>query len=303
MTNSIRTRILLVSLAAILTIVFSTSSSARSRVDTVQFHSELINATLPYNVLLPADYDSSRVSRYPVLYLLHGLTGHYTDWLSRTNLADYAAQYRLIVVTPEGNDSWYIDSGTVLSSKYESYILMELIPDVQRRYRTIEARYGRAIAGLSMGGYGAIKFGLKSPSTFNFVASMSGAFGVTRFADPDVPAGAWQQSLKVFGPVGSGTRKQNDVFELIKELPANRISALPFFYFDCGTEDSTLIFPYNRELAGLMSEKKIAHEYRQLPGDHSWSYWDRQVQEVLKIAVRMFGAPTKQSTKARTRGA
>ena len=296
--NHIRFLLLFVTLSVVLGGPLSSQISAKARVDTVQFRSELINATLPYNVLLPSDYDSSHVSRYPVLYLLHGLTGHYTDWLSRTNLAEYAAQYRLIVVTPEGNDSWYIDSGTVPSSKYESYILMELIPDVQRRYRTIEARYGRAIAGLSMGGYGAIKFGLKSPSAFNFVASMSGAFGVTRFSDPDVPAGAWQQSLKLFGPVGSATRKENDVFELIKQLPANRMSALPFFYFDCGTEDSTLIFPYNRELAGLMSEKKIAHEYRQLPGDHSWSYWDRQVQEVLRVAAKWLSLRSRREPKA-----
>lgn len=125
----IRFILLFFTLSVVLAGPLSSQSSAKARVDTIQFHSELINVTLPYNVLLPSDYDSSRVSRYPVLYLLHGLTGHYTDWVSRTNLADYAAQYRLIVVTPEGNDSWYIDSGTVLSSKYESYILMELIPD------------------------------------------------------------------------------------------------------------------------------------------------------------------------------
>jgi S-formylglutathione hydrolase FrmB len=239
--------------------------------------------------MLPSDYDTSRTSRYPVLYLLHGLTGHYNDWFSRTNVADYATQYRVIVVTPEGNDSWYIDSATSPSQKYESYILKELIPDVQQRYRTIEARYARAIAGLSMGGYGAIKFGLKSPATFAFAGSMSGAFGVTRFTEQDVGSAGWETSLKLFGPAGSDTRKQNDLFEIIKLLAANRIAALPYFYFDCGIEDSPLIFPYNRELAGLMSEKKIPHEYRQLPGDHSWGYWDRQIQEVLKIAIRTFG--------------
>ena len=282
------------------------SAVATPRVETIQFHSKLINTTLPYIVMLPSDYDTARTSRYPVLYLLHGLTGHHSDWFSRTNVADYAAQYRVIVVTPEGNDSWYIDSTTSPSEKYESYILKELIPDVQQRYRTVEARYGRAIAGLSMGGYGAIKFGLKSPATFAFAGSMSGAFGITRFAEQDVPA-SWQTSLKLFGPAGSDTRKQNDLFEIIKPLPANRISALPYFYFDCGTEDSSLIFPYNRELAGLMSEKKIPHEYRQLPGDHSWRYWDRQIQEVLKIAMDKLRLPAKtlkeKSPRKRSAGA
>ena len=279
-------------------------ANAKGRVETIKFQSKLVNANLPYSVVLPTDYDTSRTSRYPVLYLLHGLTGHYNDWLSRTNLADYAAQYRLIVVTPEGNDSWYIDSATAPSEKYESYILKELIPDVQQRYRTIEARYGRAIAGLSMGGYGAVKFGLKSPTTFVFAGSMSGAFGVTRFTEQEIGPSGLQTSLKLFGAAGSDTRKQNDVFELIKQLPANHVGALPFFYFDCGTEDSALIFPYNRELAGLMAEKKIPHEYRELPGDHSWGYWDRQVQEVLELAVKSLGVrpPIKPATSRNTSG-
>ena len=140
-------------------------TSQRSRLETVKFQSKTIGRELSYIVVLPPGYHTSTSTRYPVLYLLHGLGGHYTDWTARTNVADYAAQYRLIVVTPEGNDGWYIDSAAVASDKYESYVLNELIPDVESRYRAIQSRYGRAIAGLSMGGYGAIKFGLKSPPT------------------------------------------------------------------------------------------------------------------------------------------
>jgi S-formylglutathione hydrolase FrmB len=267
---------------AAVTLILSSSLFANSRVDTVKFQSKLVNATLPYNVILPPDYVAAKTARYPVLYLLHGLTGHYTDWVGRTNIADYAVQYRIIVVTPEGNDSWYIEN-------YETYILLELIPDVQQRYRTIEARDGRAIAGLSMGGYGAIKFGLKSPQTFALAASMSGAFGMTRFTDEQVPA-SWRESLKLFGPAGSQTRKANDLFELIGNVPASQITSLPYFYFDCGTEDSPLIFPYNRQLADMMVDRKIPHEYRELPGDHSWAYWDRQVQEILRLAGQKLAA-------------
>lgn len=273
------------SVVAVVTLFLSLSISANTRVETVRFHSKLLNTTLPYNVILPTDYGTARVRRYPVLYLLHGLTGHYSDWVARTNVADYASEYGLIIVMPEGNDGWYTDSATIANDKYESYILQELLPDVQQRYRTIEARYGRAIAGLSMGGYGAIKFGLKSPQTFVFAASMSGAFGVTRLSEKEIPQ-RWQESVKLFGPVGSDTRKANDLFEIIGTLTPVRISSLPHFYFDCGTEDSPLIFPYNRELSALMFEKKVPHEYRELPGDHSWGYWDSQVQEILRIAAR-----------------
>ncbi|HEX6732362.1 MAG TPA: alpha/beta hydrolase family protein, partial [Pyrinomonadaceae bacterium] len=263
--------------AVFLILFLLTTAHARQRVETNHYRSPTINAVLPYSVVLPVHYDASPATRYPVLYLLHGLTGHYNDWLSRTNVADYAAQYRLIVVTPEGNDSWYTDSATVATDKYETYVLKELIPEVQRRYRTIEARYARGIAGLSMGGYGAFKLAFKFPGTFAFAGSMSGAFGVTRFTEQQVGASRWQSSLKLFGPTGSETRQQNDLFEIIRNLTATRVSALPFFYFDCGTEDSPLIFPFHRELAALMVEKKIPHEYRELPGDHSWGYWDAQV--------------------------
>jgi len=281
---------LLIRITSVLVVALTLCIPAPGRVETVRFQSKLVNATLPYNVILPADYDTAKTTRYPVLYLLHGLTGHYNDWVTRTNVADYAAEYRMIVITPEGNDGWYTDSVAITTDKYESYILDELIPDVQQRYRTIEARYGRSIAGLSMGGYGAIKFGLKSPATFAFAGSMSGAFGVTRLTEKEIGKD-WQDSLKLFGAAGSETRVNNDLFEIIKKLPSARVFALPYFYFDCGTEDAAFIFTSNREIASLMFDKKIPHEFRELPGDHSWAYWDQQVQQVLRIAARKMRLP------------
>jgi putative tributyrin esterase len=273
-------------------LLFTASTRAQSSsVETIQLQSKLVNATLPYNVILPVDYRTSKTTRYPVFYLLHGLSGHYSDWLTRTNVADYAAQYRMIVVMPEGNDSWYVDGAAGLNDKYESYILKELMPDVDKRYRTIQAGYGRAIAGLSMGGYGAIKYGLKYPSVFAFAGSISGAFGVTRYTEKEMGGASWDPFLKIFGPVGGETRKANDVFEITKALTAGRIASLPYFYFDCGTEDAAQHFNANRELSGMFLEKKIPHEYRELPGNHSWQYWDQQVKEVLRIAAEKLRAP------------
>src|SRR5258708_33629365 len=156
-----------------------------ARVDTVKFESKMMGRELPYNVVLPPDYDKQKTTRYPVLYLLHGLFGHYDNWVSKTRLKEHAAQFQIIIVTPEGNNGWYTDSATVPADKYESYILQELIPDVQQRYRTIETRAGRAVAGLSMGGYGALKFGVKHPESFVFAASMSGAL----WTEADLPGG------------------------------------------------------------------------------------------------------------------
>ena len=119
---------------------------------------------------------------------------------------------------------------------------------------------------------------------------MSGAFVVPRLAEKETPE-SWVESLKVFGPVDSETRRANDLFEIVGTLTPARVPSLPYFYFDCGTEDLPLIFRSNRELAALMLEKKIPHEFRQLPGDHSWAYWDRQVQEILKIAAEKMRMP------------
>jgi len=267
----------------------SSQRRASARVETVQFHSALVGKTLPYNVILPSDYHPS-ATRYPVLYLLHGWAGHYSDWATRTNVADYAAQYRMIVVMPEGKDGWYADSATVPNEKYESYILQELIPDVQRRYRTIESRYGRGIAGLSMGGYGALKFGLKSPGTFAFAGSLSGALAATTWTEEDLKSfkGINVSLVAAFGARDSAQRKANDIFEITRGLSASRAAALPYFYFDCGTSDFFL--PSNEQFAVLLSEKKIPHEFRELPGEHGWQYWDQQVKELLKVAAEKLRA-------------
>jgi len=278
--------------ALVLLLAPSVSYAQASSVETIQFQSKLVNATLPYNVILPPGYRTSTTTRYPVLYLLHGLTGHYSDWLTRTNVADYTAQYRMIVVMPEGKDGWYTDSATVPNDKYESYILKELIPDVQKRYRTIETRFGRAGAGLAMGGYGALKFGLKSPGTFAFAASLSGAQAAPFWTEKDLkdPGAIRDSVLSVFGPADSETRKANDIFEIVRSMTTNRVAGLPYFYLDCGTEDG--LFSSNQQFAALLHEKKIPHEYRELPGDHNWAYWEQQVQEVLKIAAqKMHSAP------------
>jgi S-formylglutathione hydrolase FrmB len=182
-----------------------------TRVRTIAFESKLVGKTLPYNVLLPVDYDkpAARDKRYPVLYLLHGLFGHYDNWTTHTKLSDYASHYSMIIVMPEGGDAWYTDSATVPAAKYETYLIEELVPDLQRRYRTIEAREGRAIAGLSMGGYGALKFGVKYPEKFVFVASMSGAFGAASWTEAELRGfeAIWRTLSPVFGQANAPSQR------------------------------------------------------------------------------------------------
>jgi S-formylglutathione hydrolase FrmB len=275
-------------LILLLTLSCQAQSVSPAAVQTINFKSKLVGATLPYIVELPPGYEdpSPRAKRYPVLYLLHGLGGSYQNWTAKTRLREYAAQYRMIIVTPEGSEGWYTDGATAANDKYESYLLQELIPDVEHRFRAIRRRQGRAIAGLSMGGYGALKFGVKHPEKFVFAGSMSGAL------DPAVRSEtnqgfAWgfvrPSILKVFGAEDSLVRVTNDLHRLFRDLPASRIKLLPYLYFDCGTEDGFL--KTNRDLEAILRERKIPHEYRELPGKHEWAYWDQQVREVLKLAA------------------
>jgi S-formylglutathione hydrolase FrmB len=262
-------------------------------VQTFKLQSALLAREVPYQVLYPVNYHSSgnAEKRFPVVYLLHGFSGHHTNWLERTQLALYATHFDLFIVLVEGENGWYSDSVTVPSDKYELYVIQELLPEIEKRFRVFTEREGRAIAGLSMGGYGALKFGFKYPTKFALVGSMSGAFGAAAWSENELKGReSIRQSLqKTLGPPGSPARAANDLIGLTRGISSEGIKALPFLYFDCGTED--FLFSDNRSYAALLVEKKIPHEFRELPGGHSWQYWDQQVQEILRVASRRLAAP------------
>ncbi len=197
----------------------------------IQLKSTLLGKTISYRILYPVKYQypDNREKRFPVVYLLHGITGQSANWLEKTGVAKYAAQYDLFIVLVEGGNGWYTDSATVPADKYESYILRELIPNVEKRFRVSTEHEGRAIAGLSMGGYGAIKFGLKHPEMFALAASMSGAFKAPSWTtDKELkdPGVIRDSVLQTFGPSDSPTRAANDVFKLAREVPAKQIASL-----------------------------------------------------------------------------
>lgn len=264
--------------------------TAAVSVQTFQLNSKLTARQMPYNVVLPLAYEKEKTARFPVLYLLHGLSGNYKNWVEKTKLTEYAAAHRIIIVTVEGGNGWYSDSATVPNDRYESYIVEELIPEVDKNFRTDATRKARAIAGLSMGGYGAIKFGAKFPDQFVFAAGLSGAVSIASWQKADqVPQFFRQMILNTFGDETNAVKKDNDLFRIFNEMPAEKAAALPFFYFDCGTEDELGLLAANQQLAAILVGRKIPHEFRQLPGKHSWTLWDKQIVEVLRISERIFG--------------
>ena len=279
--------LLVLTLFAVPSIVFSqatTVSVGRAPYVVRQLDSKLMGRKMNYGVILPANYQAGSGRRYPVVYLLHGLTGHFENWLERTSVADSVRDRDMIVVTPEGEDGWYTDSYAKEGDKYESYIVKELIPEIDKSYRTLADRHDRWMAGLSMGGYGSIKFGLKYPEMFSVVGSFSGAIGAATITEKTFPGNIGKSIDEIFGPPDGVIRKANDPFDIIRRATPERIKVYPFIYLDCGTED--FLFQNNREFVSLLVEKKVPHEFRQLPGGHTWKYWDQQVKEFIQSIPR-----------------
>lgn len=275
--------------------IFLGSASAQSpasaplaaNVSEHELDSKLMTRPMPYRVVLPKSYVAEKERKYPVVYLLHGLTGRFRNWTDLTKLPAYAEGHEFIIVTPEGGNGWYTDSHTKPEEKYESYIIKELIPEVEKKYRALGTRSGRAIAGLSMGGYGALKFGLKYPEMFALAGSFSGALGAASLSAEGRSTSSIRSIDEVFGPAESETRAANDIFKMVREATPEKIKAMPFLYVDCGNED--FLIQNNRDFVALLAEKKIPHEYRQLPGAHNWQYWDKQVREFLRVAENFIG--------------
>jgi len=246
--------------------------------------SSLIQTDTWYRVLLPDDYLQSE-GRYAVLYLLHGLFGSFENWTDLTGLGEYIRNYRLIVVMPEGGDNWYTD--TLAGEANESYLIRELLPEIDAMFRTVADRRGRAIVGNSMGGYGAFKFALKYPTLFSIAGSFSGAFHAPKLFGPS-EYGNWDDLgpsvSRVFGNPKSRTRVDNDIEKILAGLTRQQIASLPYLYLDCGSQDGFL--QVNREMESTLSGFGVSHEYHEFEGGHEWPYWDTRVPDLLDLVFR-----------------
>ncbi|MGD8321874.1 MAG: alpha/beta hydrolase-fold protein [Gemmatimonadota bacterium] len=226
----------------------------------------------PAAVILPRGYDRGS-RRYPVLYLLHGLTGSYVDWLTRTNVLTYTANLPVIVVLPDAGDSWYVNSATDSTARYADYIAKDVVRYADTHYRTLPYPQARYVAGLSMGGYGALRLATEHPRTFSFAASLSGAF--TPIRDWDHPS-----LVQAFGPVGSAARAAGDLAAILENAEPD---GLPYYYLGCGTGDG--LITGNREIAAILSTRGLPYEYHETHGVHEWEYWDREIRPILQRIV------------------
>ena len=278
---------------------------------TAEFSSPAVGRTLKYNVLLPGDY-AATTTRYPVLYLLHGLTQNYTAWGRNNGAPIYAAHYPdLIIVMPDGGNSWYVNwaAGENGQNNWADYIVKDLIGHVDSTYRTIARREGRALSGLSMGGYGSITLGLRHPELFASIGSTSGALEYARQAGNRLrglaprqtprPRSAEEEERRrqpnpLIGIPGFSSQVERtlpgepfarpedadafDPFVLIQQVAKER---LPHIYLDCGTEDR--LISGARELAGILMEKDIPFDYMQMAGEHNAAYWTRSIGRLIAV--------------------
>ena len=253
------------------------SGVAASNIHTVTFPSESLGEDRHFNVLLPEGYETS-TRRYPVLYLLHGFGDDNTGWSYMSNLSAYGARHETIIVMPDGSKSWYVNNAANPKEKFEDYIVKDLISYADSHYRTLPLPRSRAVAGLSMGGYGALFLGLHHFAEFAAIGSFSGAVAFAH--DPPLQGGdkaGMDAIMSHFGPEGSPERAARDPFTLIDKVPA---AEMPVLYIACGGED--FLVAQNREFVALLASKKIPYEYREIsPRVHSWDFWDDQIRVFL----------------------
>jgi Predicted esterase len=265
--------------------------AARARAEVIQIPSKALKRDAPVTVLLPKDYATSGL-RYPVLYLLHGASGAHGDWNARSGIAAYTEDLPLIVVMPDaGGNSFY--TNTPGMGAVNDYFEKELIAAIDAKYRTIAAREGRAIAGLSMGGYGAWRIGLDRPQDFCAAASLSGAllWGEGQVAQNGPNPFAQALYGKDTDPAKMQEMyAQDGLMQRIRSLSDGKGGWKgPALYLDCGAED--FILQHSRMMEEALLDRAVPHEYTEFNGKHDWPYWDEHVRDVLQFVRRHVAAP------------
>jgi S-formylglutathione hydrolase FrmB len=241
--------------------------STAGTVDTVKIYSSSMHKQVKAVVIKPHNY-SKRTVRFPVLYLLHGYDGWYSNWIIRVpGLKEMADNYQMIIVCPDGaKSSWYFDSPVDSSYRYETHITKELIPFIDARYRTYADNKHRAITGLSMGGHGALFLGLRHPQLFGAAGSMSGVFDLKQSRNS-------YDIIKRIGDTVTNAKNWNDMS--ILGLIENHSSTPLQLIFDSGEADTFI--EANRKLHQKLLKLKIPHTYIERPGSHSWDYWANSI--------------------------
>ncbi|HBG41882.1 MAG TPA: XynC protein [Porphyromonadaceae bacterium] len=235
-------------------------------VDTVAVPSKGMNINSKTVIITPDNYRQG--TRYPVLYLLHGYSGNYSDWVKAVpGVKQLSDDYGMIIVCPDGAyGSWYFDSPVDSAFAYETYVAKELVEWVDANYKTIPAREGRAITGLSMGGHGGLYLAFRHQDVFGAAGSMSGGVDIRPFPNN------WDIAKRLGKQSDYPERwEQNTVIGMLHLLTPNSLKLM----IDCGSED--FFYDVNVRLHEELLYRNIPHDFISRPGVHDWKYWSNAV--------------------------
>lgn len=281
---------------------------------TVELYSAAVDRTMKYDIVLPTGYEQSDAA-YPVLYLLHGYMQNYTVWGRNLGAAFYARTLGdMILVMPDAGNTWFVNYAASASGKdrWEDYLINDVISHVDANFRTVTRREGRAIAGLSMGGFGAFSLGLRHPEMFISLGSTSGSLSYARDRAQLIEAGRsiaprersaeQQQAIAradafiagIIDIPGFSTQSERtpdglefntaeqalsyDPFSIIFNVTKSR---LPHFYIDAGTEDG--LVNVAREFMGVLLMNDVPFDFMQSHGTHNSEYWRRSIGHMMTI--------------------
>lgn len=270
-------------LTTLVIFALSTLAMAGTLRQSCKMYSQILGDTVNYAIYLPSDYQSDD-KRYPLFYLLHGLSDDHLSWSQQGDIKrivdgeiDLGRATEMIIVMPDGKDHWYANSadGKV---RYEDMFFEELMPHIDATYRTRPEREFRAIAGLSMGGQGALLYATKHPDRFYTCCALSAAV----YTDEDIAAGrgAFPQLFERIYGKGMPTEhwKKNNVINLMASMSDKGKHAVKY-WIDCGDDD--FLYRGNASLHTVMRDCNIPHQFRMRDGGHNWKYWREGIVDIL----------------------
>lgn len=250
--------------------------------------SKTLMRTVPVNVILPVDkmvFPGMPVREdkpYKTLYLLHGVFGNYTDWVCGTQIQRYAEENDLVVIMPSGDNAFYVDQPAG-NNFYGEFVGRELVEVTRKMFPLSHKREDTFIGGLSMGGFGALRNGLKYSDTFGYIVSLSGALHLEQMAARTEDAPFFLESRSYaeacFGDLSEVLESDKNPKWLVKQLKKTK-KEIPAIYMACGDQDHLLTV--NREMAEFLREQGVKVTFEIGPGSHEWDFWDTYIRKAME---------------------
>ncbi len=251
----------------------------------VVFHSASLGREMKYRVMLPSLVAPHQKLR--AVYLLHGNGGDFRDWSNYSNAARFIAD--VVFIMPQGDESYYVNAVKPSSDRYEDYIVQDLLADAETRLPIAPNCENRAIVGVSMGGFGAIKIALSHLDLFVYAGALSPAIDMPRrqFSLRRIQQSRAMRSI--FGPSGSEARRRDDPFVIARSVAPAKA---PYLFVSCGADES-LLAP-NRQFAEVLAEQHLPHEFHIVPGGHEWTQWNKELPVLFHSILQRVGRPALQ---------